>query len=69
MSFNEKYQAGESYGDNPGQAEKSLLDNPTQFATDILKDYASARGQASLAELVQLFQSLKSGGPSDDRKG
>jgi linoleate 10R-lipoxygenase len=70
MSFNEKYQAGESYGDAPRAKQANLLDDPVKVATNILKDYAGARQAATLPELVGLVKSLMSDGePSDDRKG
>jgi linoleate 10R-lipoxygenase len=70
MSFNEKYQAGESYGDAPRTKQANLLDDPVKVATNILKDYAGARQAATLPELVGLVKSLMSDGePSDDRKG
>lgn len=40
-----------------------------RVATDILKDYAGARCEASLQELIGLVKSLKNEGPADDRKG
>jgi len=69
MSFNEKYQAGESYSDPVKAAQPGLLDDPVSLATDVLKDYIGARGKATLPELIGLFKALSSDGPSDDRKG
>jgi hypothetical protein len=70
MSFNEKFQEGESYGDAPRASKPNLLEDPTQIAAAILKDYVGARQAASLSELVGLIKGLMSDGePSDDRKG
>lgn len=44
-------------------------EDPVRVATDILKDYAGARCEASLQELIGLVKSLKNEGPADDRKG
>lgn len=48
MSFNEKYQAGESYADAAEPTNPSFFEDPVKVATDILKDYAGARCEASL---------------------
>jgi linoleate 10R-lipoxygenase len=70
MSFEEKYQAGESYGNAPKAAKATFLSDPVQIATAIFRDYAAARSTASLPQLVGLVQGLMSDGePSDDRKG
>ncbi|KAM3502672.1 hypothetical protein MY11210_008996 [Beauveria gryllotalpidicola] len=70
MSFNEKYQAGESYGDAPKGTKATYLDDPVATATAILRDYAGARDAATLPQLIDLIKSLNSDGePSDDRKG
>ncbi|KAM3542308.1 hypothetical protein ARSEF1564_004756 [Beauveria bassiana] len=67
MSFDEKYQAGESYGD--ARTTASHLNTPAEIAAAVLKDYAGARDAATLPELIGLVQSLSSKEPSDDRKG
>lgn len=69
MSFDEKYQAGESYGDAPKAAKANILDDPAAVAAAIIKDYAGARCAATVPQLIALVKSLKSEGPSDDRKG
>ncbi|KAI9146726.1 Psi-producing oxygenase A [Paramyrothecium foliicola] len=70
MSFDEKFQEGESYGDAPIADKTALLDDPVKIATSIFKDYAAARSATSLPELIGLVQSLlNEGEPSDDRKG
>lgn len=69
MAFDEKYQAGEPYADTPKRPNPSFLEDPVQVATEILKDYAGARSEVTLPELISLVKSLKSGGPVDDRQG
>ncbi|RFU32277.1 hypothetical protein B7463_g4075, partial [Scytalidium lignicola] len=67
MSSNEKFQAGEAYGES--QNESSNF-NPAKVATDLMKNYASIRTQASVAELSGLIGELvQKGGPIDDKKG
>lgn len=68
-SLNEKFQAGESYGDSRKDSENFFSD-PTKVAADILKDYVSVRGQTSQAELLGVIKSLlNKGEPLDDKKG
>lgn len=69
MSFNEKYQGGESYSD-PKKSSANLLFDPAKLAADLLKDYAGVRSQASLADIADLVKELMSKGqPLDDKKG
>lgn len=70
MSFNEKFQAGESYGDAK-TGSTSLLDDPIKLATDIIKEYAGVRTQASIPQLAELIKELtiEKGKPLDDKKG
>ncbi|KAF4976448.1 hypothetical protein FZEAL_6886 [Fusarium zealandicum] len=69
MSFNEKFQAGEAYGD-PKRESTNLLSDPVKLATDILKDYSGIRSQASIPELAALIKELlQKGEPLDDKKG
>ncbi|KAI8717961.1 Linoleate 8R-lipoxygenase [Fusarium sp. LHS14.1] len=69
-SFNEKFQAGESYGD-ARTGSTSLLDDPIKLATDIIKEYGGVRSQASIPELAELIKELtiEKGKPLDDKKG
>ncbi|UZP35518.1 hypothetical protein NXS19_003334 [Fusarium pseudograminearum] len=70
MSFNEKYQAGESYKDTSKEDPSSLLDNPEKLVADLMKDFAGVRSQASPADLLALVKQLLSKGqPLDDKKG
>lgn len=69
-TFNEKYQAGESYAEAPKVTKANFFSDPVRAATDIFKDCASAGLAVSLPELIQLVKSLLSKGePVDDRKG
>lgn len=69
MSFDEKYQAGESYKTSKEDT-SSLLDNPEKLVADLMKDFAGVRSQASPAELLGLVkQLLQKGQPLDDKKG
>jgi hypothetical protein len=67
----DKYQSGEAYRDDRAQSStSSFLSDPAKVAADILKDYAGARSEASLQEIIGLVQSLRNEGtPADDRKG
>jgi linoleate 10R-lipoxygenase len=70
MSFNEKYQAGESYKDTSKEDPSGLLDNPEKLVADLIKDYSGVRSQASPADLLALVkQLLQKGQPLDDKKG
>ncbi|KPM36966.1 Psi-producing oxygenase A [Neonectria ditissima] len=69
MSVNEKYQAGETYGEGR-KSSSSLLDDPTKLATDLLKDFAGLRSQVSVPEVAGLIKELmQKGQPLDDKKG
>lgn len=69
MSFTEKFQPGESYGD-PRKAAGGILADPLKLATDLLKDYSGLRSQASVKEIAELIKEvLSSGEPLDDKKG
>ena len=70
FSFTEKYQAGETYADEPKPTKTSFLDDPVKLATDIFKDVAAIRSEISLPELIGLVKGLMNKGePVDDRKG
>lgn len=70
MASEEKFQAGEAYGDPQRQSSDSFLSDPVKVATDLLKDYAGLRSQASLPEIVDLIKGLMNPGePLDDKKG
>jgi linoleate 10R-lipoxygenase len=70
MSFNEKFQAGESYKDTSKEDPSGLLDNPEKLVADLIKDYSGVRSQASPADLLALVkQLLQKGQPLDDKKG
>lgn len=69
MSFNEKFQAGEAYGDGQKTSDIALAD-PAQIAADLLRDYVGLRSQVSLPEITDLIKSLiEKGKPLDDKKG
>lgn len=68
-NFNQKYQAGESYGEDR-QSSSSFFADPAKAAADILKDYVGIRGQTTPAELLGLIKELlQKGQPLDDKKG
>ncbi|KAM5353671.1 hypothetical protein ACJ41O_000321 [Fusarium nematophilum] len=69
MSFNEKFQAGESYGE-ARKGSSSIFSDPLKLAQDLLKDYAGVRSQASVTDIVGLIKELlQKGEPLDDKKG
>jgi linoleate 10R-lipoxygenase len=69
MSFNEKFQVGEAYGESR-QKSTNLFVDPLKIATDLLKDYAGVRSQVSVTELAGLIKGLlQKGEPLDDKKG
>ena len=69
MGSDEKFQAGEAYGD-PTKRSDNFLSDPVKVATDLLKDYAGVRSQASIPEIVELIKELMNPGePLDDKKG
>jgi hypothetical protein len=67
MASAEKFQAGESYGDQK-KASAYSLDDPVKIAQDLLKELASVRSQVTPHDLVEIIQSL-TGKPLDDKKG
>ncbi|KAI8623543.1 heme peroxidase [Xylariaceae sp. FL1651] len=70
MASNEKYQAGEAYGEGRTQPSSSFLSDPVKVATDLLKDYSGLRSTASVQEIVGLIKELMNPGqPLDDKKG
>ncbi|KAI3317044.1 heme peroxidase [Xylariaceae sp. AK1471] len=70
MTSDEKFQAGEAYGDERKQSASSFLSDPVKVATDLLKDYAGLRSQASPQEIAGLIKELTTKGqPLDDKKG
>jgi hypothetical protein len=40
MSSNEKFQAGEAYGETPKKYSSGFFEDPVQVATALLKDYS-----------------------------
>ncbi|KAI0555851.1 heme peroxidase [Xylaria curta] len=69
MASDEKFQAGEAYGD-PRKQSDNFLSDPVKVATDLLRDYAGLRSQASIPEIVELIKELMNPGePLDDKKG
>ena len=71
MSFDEKYQAGTAYADEDSHVSSAtLLSDPVEVAKNIIKDYAGARCEATLPELIGLVKGLLDEGQGmDDRKG
>ncbi|XXH00292.1 hypothetical protein Hte_006634 [Hypoxylon texense] len=69
MPSDEKFQAGEAYGD----VEKdysSIFSDPTKVATDLVKDYGGLRSVASVPQIAGLIKELlNKGQPLDDKKG
>ncbi|KAH6886177.1 heme peroxidase [Thelonectria olida] len=69
MSFNEKFQAGENYGE-ARKGSSNVFSDPLKLATDLLKDYSGVKSQVSPKELAALLQGLtQKGEPLDDKKG
>ncbi|OTB05819.1 hypothetical protein M426DRAFT_56178 [Hypoxylon sp. CI-4A] len=69
MSYHEKFQAGEAYGDEEKDT-SSIFSDPAKLAADILKDCDGLRTQVSPPELVGLIEELlQKGQPLDDKKG
>jgi linoleate 10R-lipoxygenase len=69
MAYNEKYQAGESYGEAV-KGTSNFFADPAKVAKDLLKDYAGLRSEVSLGEISGLIKELlQKGEPLDDRKG
>ncbi|KAL2753091.1 hypothetical protein ACRALDRAFT_2044747 [Sodiomyces alcalophilus JCM 7366] len=72
MTFDEKFQAGEAYGNGDAHhgSRDFLLEDPVKIATQLVKDYAGVRRMASIPELAALIrQLLHKGEPIDDRQG
>jgi hypothetical protein len=70
VSSDEKYQAGEDYGDVRTQSTDSFLADPLKVAKDILKDLSGVHGQATVQDIVGLITQLTHPGePLDDKKG
>ncbi|KAI0205662.1 heme peroxidase [Astrocystis sublimbata] len=70
MAPEEKFQAGEAYGDPKKNSADNFLSDPVKVATDLLKDYKGLRSQASVPEIVELIKGLMNPGqPIDDKKG
>lgn len=66
----EKFQAGEAYTEPQKQSDADFFADPVKVATDLLKDYAGLRSQASIPEIVELIKELMNPGqPLDDKKG
>ena len=67
MSFETKFQAGESYGDATKEPAYSL-DDPVHIAKELMKELVSVKSQVTLPEVVEIIQSLVQK-PLDDKKG
>jgi hypothetical protein len=69
MSFDEKFQAGEAYGDSKGSSPD--LGDPVKLATAILKDYSGVRSRISVTELASVIKTMlfDKGKPLDDKNG
>lgn len=69
MAFNEKFQAGEAYGDVEKDS-ANFFSDPVKIATDLLKDYSGLRSEASVPQIVSLIKELlQKGQPLDDKNG
>lgn len=69
MTYNQKFQAGESYGDER-KSTSNFFSDPTKVAADLLKDYVGLRSQTTPAEIAGLIKELtQKGEPLDDKKG
>ncbi|CCF39565.1 linoleate diol synthase [Colletotrichum higginsianum] len=69
MSFDQKFMAGDTYGDER-KSSANFFSDPAKVAADILKDCVGVRGQTTPAELVGLIKELlQKGEPLDDKKG
>ncbi|KAK4210700.1 heme peroxidase [Rhypophila decipiens] len=67
MSFTEKYQAGESYGDEKKESPYSL-DDPLKLAAAVVKELHSVHAQVTPQEVISIIQSLTQK-PLDDKTG
>ncbi|KAF6789665.1 linoleate diol synthase [Colletotrichum sojae] len=69
MSFDQKFLAGESYGDER-KGSNNFFADPMKVATDVLKDLGGVRSQTSAVEIAGLIKELlQKGEPLDDKKG
>lgn len=69
MPSDEKYQAGEHYGDAEKESTNYFAD-PTKIAKDILKDAVGLAGKVTIRDIVSLIEELvQVGQPLDDKKG
>ncbi|EQK99321.1 linoleate diol synthase [Ophiocordyceps sinensis CO18] len=69
MSFDEKFQLGEAYADEPVGSSQYVAD-PLKIAADVLKDCDGLRGKVSVTEISDLIKGLlNKGAPIDDKKG
>ncbi|KAI0110077.1 heme peroxidase [Daldinia grandis] len=69
MPSDEKFQAGEAYGDVEKGSTNYFAD-PTKIARDILKDGVGLAGKVTIKEIVTLIEELiQVGQPIDDKKG
>ncbi|KAK3389209.1 heme peroxidase [Podospora didyma] len=66
MSSDEKFQAGESYGDN--DEPKYSLANPIPLAQAVVTELAAVNKQVSVTDVIAIIQSLTQK-PLDDKKG
>jgi len=67
MASTEKYQAGESYGDEKKKSDLSL-DDPVKLAAALMKELHSVHSQISLQEAIDIIKSLTQK-PLDDKTG
>ncbi|KAI6090870.1 heme peroxidase [Hypoxylon rubiginosum] len=69
MGSNEKFQAGEAYGDVEKDT-SNFFSDPTKIATDLVKDYAGLRSVASVPQIAGLIKELlNKGQPLNDKNG
>ncbi|KAL7621367.1 hypothetical protein AAE478_008688 [Parahypoxylon ruwenzoriense] len=69
MPSDDKFQAGEAYGDAEQESTNFFAD-PTKIAKDLLKDCVGLSNQATLPELVGLIKELlQKGQPLNDKNG
>ncbi|PHH86123.1 hypothetical protein CDD83_10692 [Cordyceps sp. RAO-2017] len=71
MAAEDKFQAGEAYGNGRAEA-VDLSHDPVEIATDLLKHSVSLRSQVSVSEAANLISDLLHAGvgePLDDKKG
>ncbi|KAI0167087.1 heme peroxidase [Hypoxylon sp. FL1284] len=69
MGSNDKYQAGEAYGDVE-KDNSTFFSDPAKIAADLVKDYAGLRSVASVPQITGLIKELlNKGQPLDDKNG